>query len=105
MASQTHEAHGAFRQNADGLHEFEQAIFDYCKRKPMNWIKISEQRPPLDVGVLVTDGNVVTCVHVGEFEPGGKMYFTGHMFGGWEWEWDFDTDKITHWAQLPEPPK
>lgn len=68
----------------------------------INWIKITDQLPPEKIGILVSDGKIVTCAVMENYVNG--LYFYTHESGGYEWEWDFDTNKITHWATLPSPP-
>jgi len=75
----------------------------------MTWISFTEQHPPEYVGILVTNGQIVTCAKFCGMLPiklGDADWptFTGHGFSGYEWEFDFDERKITHWALLPEPP-
>jgi len=59
---------------------------------------------PAGVGILVTDGKLVT---VGEWEywDDGRCWLSGHGFGGYEWEYDNNPEEWTHWMPLPEPPK
>jgi hypothetical protein len=71
----------------------------------MTWIPFTEQHPPQGVGILVTDGSLVTCA---EFHGMNHRLMgpdlSGHKFGGIEWEFEFHERNITHWAPLPEPP-
>lgn len=69
----------------------------------MEWIKITEQKPPFGIGIMITNGNIVTCAEAEDCKY-DVIYFHGHEFGGYEWEWDFDWKSITHWAELPKPP-
>lgn len=66
------------------------------------WIPMSEKRPQEDVGVLVTDGKVVTAVKL-EYED-ENVIVNGHEYGGWEFDFFFDVKKITHWMPCPPPP-
>ncbi len=69
----------------------------------MNWIALKDQLPPKNVGVLVSDGVIVTAAQWSPiFE--GKPWWSGHEFSGYEWEFDFSHESITHWMPLPEPP-
>jgi len=74
----------------------------------IEWFLLSEKKPPKEIGVLITDGELVT---VGEYLSATRTngilseWFTGHGWEGYEWEWVFDREKITHWAYPPNPPK
>lgn len=69
----------------------------------MKWINITEQLPPLDTGVLVTDGKYIICCEFGHF--GELLYPSPHNFSGHEWEWDYiEIPKISKWMPLPELP-
>ena len=71
------------------------------------WIKCSERMPPEHVGVLVTDGYLVTAAEWGpiKYKDGRVVpWWDGHCFSGHEWEFDFSNTSITHWMPLPSPP-
>ena len=70
----------------------------------VKWILISEQLPPLGLGILITNGVMVTAAERRTIFPEGKWYFDGCEFGGYEWDFNFSDNEITHWAVLPEPP-
>jgi len=70
----------------------------------MNWTRIKDRLPELNVGVLITDGKVIVAAERTDF-GGGRLWWTGHGFGGDEWEFDFMDDDITHWTALPEGPE
>ena len=68
------------------------------------WIALPE-KPPLDTGVLVTDGTWICTAQFshGRF-PGDADYWKSFGFTGYECEFEFDEAKITHWTLLPELP-
>ncbi len=68
----------------------------------MKWVQLADELPPMNTGVLVSDGTVVTVAERGECC--GHISWHGHEFGGYEWDWDFDERKISHWMPLPKPP-
>ncbi len=70
----------------------------------MKWIDIKEQLPPHAIGILITDGKIVTCAKA-QIKNNEVFWFSGHEFLGYDWEWDFELKDITHWAELPEPPQ
>lgn len=67
----------------------------------MEWISVSEKLPSLDEAVLSTDGDIVAV--------------TIYKYDMNVYQWDFfssgcgccDTDMkvVTHWMELPQPPK
>ena len=65
----------------------------------MKWISIKDKMPERRVGVLITDGQIVTCA-----EWDGD-WWGSHGFSGYEWEFDFDERFVTHWMPLPKPPQ
>lgn len=69
----------------------------------MEWIKFKDRKPENKQKILVSDGEIVTAAEYVEWM--GETYFDGCELGGYEWEWDFDPESLTHWAELPEPPK
>jgi len=75
----------------------------------LQWIDIKNQAPPVNVGVLVTDGKSITvCIleYLSYPNSGMKILLMGaHGWGGPEWEFDFQTEEITHWMPLPELPQ
>ena len=71
-----------------------------------NWINVKDKLPPFDIGVLVTDVAIVTVAQRYKFDlTSKKLWWTSHGYGGYEWDFDFDPKDITHWAELPEPPR
>jgi len=78
----------------------------------ITWHKFSypDFMPPLDVGILITDGKIVTVAMIVKLwrdKPVTNLCgldMSGYGFCGYEWEYDFDITKITHWALLPDMP-
>lgn len=71
----------------------------------MKWISVKEKTPPRGQDILVTDGEIITCTNLEDWEK-GKLTLMGCVgFSGYEWEYDFEYKDITHWAELPKPPK
>jgi hypothetical protein len=68
------------------------------------WVSVNDRLPEKDVGVLVTDGNVVTAARMCR-NRFGVIELDGHCFGGYEWEFYFGDEDVTHWMSLPLPPK
>jgi hypothetical protein len=66
-----------------------------------HWIACADQMPLPGVGVLITDGHLIT---VGALSPIGPRWWVGHGFSGWEWEYDFRPEAVTHWQPLPPLP-
>ncbi len=70
----------------------------------MNWISIKDKLPEFNIGVLVTNGEVVTAAARGDFFKSGEINWMSHGGNGPEFDWDFDERFVTHWMPLPEPP-
>jgi Protein of unknown function (DUF551) len=70
------------------------------------WISVKDRMPISGQNVLVcSDGNVCSAQ---VFGFGDEVHWNPSYFdGGPEGEWDFrfKTEKISHWAELPEAPK
>lgn len=65
----------------------------------MKWIKCSDSLPPIARPVLVWDGDEVEKAALIDnyYEPGsGKLIWSYYFYMEWE--------RVTHWAELPEPP-
>jgi hypothetical protein len=72
----------------------------------MEWIKFTDKHPEENVGVLVTDGTVISAGSI-QYYGDKKQYFhlMGEGFGGYEWEWDWGSDmNVTHWMEMPKLP-
>ena len=70
----------------------------------MKWISIKDERPPINKGILVSNGIIVTSVECFDYineEP----QWVPHEVHGYDCELLFDEKSITHWALLPEPPE
>ena len=64
------------------------------------WIKFSEQKPPINTDVLVWVADDFNCHEIGRWDGKEDEFCNG---------WDTNGDlakyrKITHWAKLIEPP-
>ena len=59
---------------------------------------------PRDTPILVTDGEVVVVVEIGEYWRGSERVWPVGGFGD-EWEWEFELEDLTHWMTLPKPPE
>lgn len=59
---------------------------------------------PRDTPILVTDGEVVVVVEIGEHWRGSERTWPVGGFGD-EWEWEFELEDLTHWMTLPKPPE
>lgn len=66
----------------------------------MNWISISDQPPPVNTRLLLTDSK--TCL-IGQIKEGCKWPFIEGIYGD-EWSPDFECNEITHWMLAPELP-
>ena len=71
----------------------------------MDWKDIQKELPEKGVGVLVTDGKIVTSAELAEPFRLVNLRWTGHEYSGYEWEFDFNEHNITHWMPLPNLPK
>ena len=87
------------KENAT-LKELLQAA-DQLKTRGLRWISVEERLPEA--------GNYVLCFC--EDEDGYEWHTVGRV-QCWDDKWDLDIDtdheyreKVTHWMQLPEPPK
>jgi hypothetical protein len=70
------------------------------------WVEFNKQRPPLNEGIIVTDGKGVTVCELERWETRKKeerFSMCGYGFGGYEWEFDFEYENITKWMPLPKP--
>jgi len=65
------------------------------------WLPISTA--PHGVGILVTDGELVTVVEIGECS--GLPWLYQHGWSGYEWSFDIEYKDLTHWMPLPMPPE
>lgn len=66
------------------------------------WININNKKPPLEKGILVTDGEqIINCKII---KSGGKFYLHGHNFDGYEWDWQaiHRYENIKKWMPLPK---
>jgi len=70
----------------------------------MNWNNVKEITPPIETGILVTDGKYITVCELRKFSD-GEYFMSGHNFGGYEWEFDFYFNEVTHWMELPKLPQ
>jgi hypothetical protein len=60
----------------------------------MKWIKLIEQRPPIDTDVIIWVGDDFQCVDIGRFD-------------GAEWDTNNELSKyrrIEYWMEAPESP-
>jgi len=69
----------------------------------MEWIPIEKEGTPIDVGILITDGKIITCAVVRSVN--NNKYIYPHEYSGYDCECDLDYKEITHWANLPMLPK
>lgn len=67
------------------------------------WIAIKDKLPEVGVGVLITNGVIVTAAQRDTLFD-DRINWDGHEYGGYEWDFDFDENSITHWMSLPDPP-
>lgn len=66
------------------------------------WIKVEDRMPDFGVGILVTDGEEITCAE--RIAWVGGSGWTTHNICSYDAEVAFE-DKITHWMPLPAPPE
>ena len=71
----------------------------------MEWKDIKKELPEKNVGVLITDGKIITAVRLVESFKSGDLEWMGHEYSGFNWEFDFNEVNITHWMPLPNLPK
>jgi hypothetical protein len=67
-----------------------------------DWVSVKTKKPPLDRGILVTDGKIV-C-HVKVFGR-NNFYTTPENVHAYDCESFLDYRDITHWMSEPIPPK
>lgn|GEM_PF-3427833 len=63
----------------------------------MNWIYLTEKYPDNNIGVLITDGEIVTA---GQWD--GDTWVMHGICNIYECEFEFE-NKIIAWQPLPEP--
>lgn len=70
------------------------------------WIAVKDRLPEPNVGVLITNGKIITVAERWKFKFNNikRISWSAHEWGGYEWDWDFDEDSITHWMLLPKLP-
>lgn len=75
------------------------------------WIACSERMPEVGVGVLVSNGTIVTAAEwcplklpPGDARGDSIPWWDGHEHSAHDWDWHFDMNSITHWMPLPAPP-
>ena len=87
----------------------------------MEWIKVTDQPLPLDTPILVyytaTNGPIgdqklvsgMTVCEVYQNSSSSRVpdFRWLNVVGvyGWDYEDEFDVSDITHWMQLPDPPR
>ncbi len=71
----------------------------------MNWIPIKEKLPEHGQCVLISNGTFVTAASTDRVSSPDGVWWNGCQFDGYEWKWDFKPTDITHWAEMPTPPK
>ena len=73
----------------------------------MEWISVKDRLPEFNQDVLIfANPSIATAVrHMCSPKTPDDWWWTGNCYGGYEWEWDFETENITHWMELPDPPK
>jgi hypothetical protein len=74
---------------------------------PIDWISLKDRTPAHRQKVLISDGYIVTAAQADLLEFGNEesIWWDGCFFEGWNWEWSFKAKNITHWAELPSPPR
>lgn len=66
--------------------------------------------PPLNTGILITDGYVVTVAELYIFWQDKSIKalddysLSGHGFEGYEWDYNFKIEDVKYWTLLPDIP-
>lgn len=63
---------------------------------------------PVDVDVLLTDGDIIFVAQVQRDTYRDGTTFThlvSNALGGYEWEWYVEVKDLTHWMSLPALPE
>ncbi|ELY6345176.1 DUF551 domain-containing protein [Cronobacter muytjensii] len=63
------------------------------------WIKCSDQMPPVNTDVMVTDGKTVGMAACRQSRHSEKHFPVIHSGSDWS-----TIGEVTHWAELPKPP-
>lgn len=68
------------------------------------WIKISDEQPPLEKEVLITEGKNIVTGRLSEYNK-RKFWTTSEGIMGHDTEFTFMDQDVTHWMKLPNLPK
>ena len=72
----------------------------------MKWISVKDRLPKLRQEVLVWYDNGYEVAYLQKFEPPKLQYPQFNNVEMFEWCFgDFEDFDVTHWQELPEPPK
>ena len=70
----------------------------------VEWIELAEKKPRHGTRCLISNGIIVTAA-VADKKSFAGIFWEQASVKGYDRDWTFDADKITHWAELPKPPK
>ena len=78
-------------------------------KNKIEWHKFSypDSLPPLGIGILITDGEVITVTSIDKEWNNGEVkdyILNAHGWWGYEWDYDFGIENIKYWALLPDMP-
>lgn len=70
------------------------------------WISVKERTPVVFYHNSIDRSDVVMCYGFEDFDDDEPHYFFAYMIGGKRFYGNSgECFKVTHWRQLPEPPK
>jgi hypothetical protein len=104
-AAQEH-AHAALEEAEARMQELQDQLADASKVMPQ-WISVDKRLPELGQDVLVIKDGLygLACRRKVERKPLPPPQFNNIEI--WEWDYGFEATegRVTHWQELPEPPK
>jgi len=65
----------------------------------MKWISVKEQKIPVNVPIMVTDGKYICYCEAIQFDD-GSYWLNGIGVYGYEWELDVEPERVTHWIDM-----
>ena len=70
------------------------------------WISVEDEKPALEKRVLLlTESMDVVTGWLRKMRKDDIYFCFGNEYISWDFEFNFDVGAVTHWMQLPEPPK
>lgn len=70
------------------------------------WVSVDDEKPALEKRVLLlTESMDVVTGWLRKMRKDDIYFCFGNEYIFWDFEFNFDVGAVTHWMQLPGPPK